>query len=198
MLYTLTVLREILFMQQRLITQRWPVLIASTSLAIPTVSSWFSSVSPEKFRFNTWNYSTNSSYQYFLVVPLLHTHCSFGGLLLHLTADIDTYIRSWIPLHNTQHSQEVNVLYPQWYSNPSRRAAADLRLRPRGNPGYQMLPKSLFCNVVNIWIIDRLLKQIANQYVYRYVCMYICVYIYIYIYIYIFIYLYICRVFQGE
>jgi hypothetical protein len=83
----------------------------------------------------------------FLVWPPVPTHCRCRGLLLHLITVIDTHTlgrttldegsarRRGLCLHNTQHSQERNIHAPSGIRtrNSSKRAAADLRLRPRGH-----------------------------------------------------------------
>jgi hypothetical protein len=81
-----------------------------------------------------------------LVWALLPTHCRCRGLLLHLISFNDTHTHTRLdssgreisptqrPLpDNTQHSQETNIHAPAGIQmgNPSKRAAAGLRLRPR-------------------------------------------------------------------
>ena len=80
----------------------------------------------------------------FLVWPLLPTHCRCRRLLLHLITFNDTHTPldssgqeispTQRPLpYNTQHSQETNIHAPGGIRirNPSKRAAAGLRLRQR-------------------------------------------------------------------
>jgi hypothetical protein len=108
----------------------------------------------------------------FLVWPLLPTHCRCRGLVLHLIKLTDTHTRArarartntnahrltrWDfsgrvisptqrPLpDNTQYSQQTHIHVPGWVRthNPSKRSAADRRLRPRGNwnrPYYNLIP----------------------------------------------------------
>jgi hypothetical protein len=80
-----------------------------------------------------------------LVWPLSHTYCRCRGLLLRLITLFDTYTlcrapldegsacRRGLYLYNTQNSQETDIHASSGIRtrNPSKRAAADLRLRPR-------------------------------------------------------------------
>jgi hypothetical protein len=97
----------------------------------------------------------------FSVWTLLPIHCSRRGLLLHLITLNDTHsvvhtqwhtlgnppLDEWLArckglyLNNTQHSQERNTYVPAGIRtrNPSRRAAADPRLRLRGHRDRLML-----------------------------------------------------------
>ena len=88
----------------------------------------------------------------FLFWSLLPTHCRCRGLLLYLVTlnDTHTHIRcassgrvispSQRPLSdNIQHSQETSIHAPGGFRtrNPSKRAAGNLRFRPRERPRRQ-------------------------------------------------------------
>ena len=82
-----------------------------------------------------------------LVSHLLPNHSRCRGLLLHLITLNDTYTLGRIPLNDrsaprrhlyllkTQHSQQTNIHIRggNRTRNPSKRVAADVRLRPRGH-----------------------------------------------------------------
>ena len=84
---------------------------------------------------------------YTFLVSHLPNHCRCIGLLLHLITLNDTYTLGRIPLDErsarrrhlhllkTQHSQQTNIYGPDGIRtrNPSKQAAADVHLRPRGH-----------------------------------------------------------------
>jgi hypothetical protein len=126
----------------------------------------------------------------FLVWPLLHTHCTCRGLLLHLITLNDTHAHTvrllWTrdqptqrPLpNNTQHSQETNIHAPVRIRirNPSKRATADLRLRPRGHwdrltPFHALL----YATKVYIIVSKQALKESVCVCFFLYVCVCVCV-----------------------
>jgi hypothetical protein len=83
----------------------------------------------------------------FVLLWLLPTQCRCRRLLLHLITLHSTHTlvrtplgeesarRRALYLHNTQHSQETNMHAPGWIRTgiPSKREAANLRLRLRGH-----------------------------------------------------------------
>jgi hypothetical protein len=105
-------------------------------------------------------------YPFLLVWPVLPTRCRCKGLLHLITLgwtplDEGSARRRGLCLHNTQHSQHTHIhaLGGIRTRNTSKRAAADLRLRPRGHRDPQILvdqtaksangwhiQKTLFCN----------------------------------------------------